>query len=393
MKIKNNLKKIITMFCMFVLILCGCENAQISYTPTNLTVASSEVKVIVNSIRDLNDIVTLRFEPKETTQRDVVWSTEENEIFSLSGSTITATKIGKAKVTATSVVNQELSTDVTISVYDPNLTSYNVSYISSEDFSISKIEKSYYEGEKVEFVIDVLNDNKEIELVKANENILEPNDDNKYSFIMPGSNVIINVSLKNIETNPDENPSDEPSDAPIVESSIAYEINFDLGTYKTARRLETKDAVFATFKSSIENINIITSIGEFDYIYGGGNGGRGDTAWYVGNMLKFGTTSVNGYITLALNVEVKGVKITGYVSDSTCKIRVGDASSSDWGEETMDNKTKLITCTDMMETTKDVVENNQVSTVEIDFESTRNLKISTTNKKPLYITSIEFLIA
>ena len=59
MKIKNNLKKIITMFCMFVLILCGCENAQISYTPTNLTVASSEVKVFVNSIRDLNDIVTL----------------------------------------------------------------------------------------------------------------------------------------------------------------------------------------------------------------------------------------------------------------------------------------------------------------------------------------------
>ena len=83
MKLKNKIKKIIALFTMILLVLCGCKQPTTEIAPTSLTVSSSEVKVIVNSIRDLNDIVTLRFEPKEATQRDVVWSAEENDVFTL----------------------------------------------------------------------------------------------------------------------------------------------------------------------------------------------------------------------------------------------------------------------------------------------------------------------
>ena len=151
MKLKNKIKKIVALFTMILLVLCGCKQPTTEITPTNLTVSSSEVKVIVNSIRDLNDIVTLRFEPKEATQRDVVWSAEENDVFTLEGSTLTAIKLGKAKVTATSVANNQLSTDVTINVYDPNAIAYTVTYEENEEYVISGLQNEYYEGEEVTF--------------------------------------------------------------------------------------------------------------------------------------------------------------------------------------------------------------------------------------------------
>ena len=109
-------------------------------------------------------------------------------------------------------------------------------------------------------------------------------------------------------------------------------------------------------------------------------------------MLKFGTTSVNGTLTLSLTGTVNCVKITGYVANQSCKIRVGDSSSSDWidGAAT-DGLTTLFTCSEMNVANAETVEAGAVVTITIYFESTSSLTIATTNKKPLYITAIEFL--
>ena len=56
-------------------------------------------------------------------------------------------------------------------------------------------------------------------------------------------------------------------------------------------------------------------------------------------MIKIGTGSNNGSITIDLNVRVSGVRITGYVHDSKCAIRVGDSDSTDWTDAQGDNKT------------------------------------------------------
>lgn len=459
-----NLRKILLILPILVIPLFGCNK---TVAPTKLTTSSSEVKVIVNSERDLNDIVTLRFEPRNTTNKKVTWSSEVNDIFTLTGSTIKANKIGTAMVTATSVVDESLKADIAIKVYNPNSVAHSVSINNGEGFTITGLQNEYKEGDEVIFTINVTDSTKEIEKVKANDDVLEPISETTYKFMMPDSDVTINVTMKAVETpkvatsvtlspaslylnvgeedkkiTANVKPIDTtdvptwsvsegqefvtitPTDNEVmvhavkegtakikvtynenvnaeclvtIDSSLSiqtqakYNVEYDLGTRKTAKLIETTDELFNVFKLDGENNGIINSIVEMNYIYGGGNGGRGETAWFSGNMIKFGTTSVNGNMTFALNALVNRVKITGYVSDNSSKIQIGDSGSTDWTEETNDNKTTLVTCSDMVEASKEVVEGNQVTTITIDFESTMNLKIATTNKKPIYITSIEFI--
>ena len=459
-----NLRKILLILPMLILPLVGCNK---TVAPTKLTTSSSEVKVIVNSERDLNDIVTLRFEPRNTSNKKVTWSSEVNDIFTLTGSTIKANKIGTAMVTATSVANENLKTDVAIRVYNPNSVAHTVSINQDSGFSVTGLQNIYKEGDEVTFTIHVTDSTKEIAKVEANDDVLEPISGTSYKFMMPDSDVIIKVTMKAVETpkvatsvtlspaslflnvgdgdkkiTANVKPIDT-TDVPTwsisegqefvtitptanevmvhavkegtakvkviynenvyaeclvtidsslnVQTRAKYNVEYDLGTRKTAKLIETTDELFNTFKLDGENSGIINSISEMNYIYGGGNGGRSETAWFSGNMLKFGTTSVNGNMTFALSAYVNRVIITGYVSDNSSKIQIGDSSSTDWTEETNDNKTTLVTCSDMVEASKEVVEGNQVTTITIDFESTMNLKIATTNKKPIYITSIEFI--
>lgn len=449
---------------MLILPLVGCNKM---VAPTKLTTSSSEVKVIVNSERDLNDIVTLRFEPRNTSNKKVTWSSEVNDIFTLTGSTIKANKIGTAMVTATSVANENLKTDVAIRVYNPNSVAHTVSINQDSGFSVTGLQNEYKEGDEVTFTVQVTDSTKEIAKVEANDDVLEPINGTSYRFVMPDSDVTIKVTMKTVETlkvatsvtlspaslflnvgdgdkkiTANVKPIDT-TDVPTwsisegqefvtitptanevmvhavkegiakikvaynenvyaeclvtIDSSLniqtraKYNVEYDLGTRKTAKLIETTDELFNVFKLDGENSGIINSISEMNYIYGGGNGGRSETAWFSGNMLKFGTTSVNGNMTFALSAYVNRVIITGYVSDNSSKIQIGDSSSTDWTEETNDNKTTLVTCSDMVEASKEVVEGNQVTTITIDFESTMNLKIATTNKKPIYITSIEFI--
>ncbi len=728
------IKKVLSFLLSFELLLTGCNNIDTIY-PTSLTSSKDEIKLIINSERDLNDIVTLRFEPKNTTNKEVIWSCKENDVFTLNGSKIKAIKEGIASVTATSVENNELSTNVNIKVYDPALIKYNVSINKNDSFEILGLEEKYAEGSEVSFSIKVTDTIKEIDIVKINDETINLISNNLYSFIMPNKDVTIDVTLKDnkkatsVSINPSkleltvgdeskivanvlptdttniptwevcegkdiisitpngnecqiyalasgnatvkvtynenvfancnitinkqnelvieqiptiidldisstytltptlkdntlgtfsysvednkiasvnekgiitgnsygttkvtivcneyqnvsftttinvinhgsiENPitvkeslaiaknickeagnitlqsiylkgkitstistkkftisdlEDEKaslevnnftlldgvenialndiilingfikndngtykvtsnnlvqiisnergmskvtiddndkviikvndeiitqeilikngelltfnvttidgyyiekvlvndielislgdnnysykvegnmnikviiSDSLIVREVVAkYNIKYDLGTRKTAKKLETTEELFTSLVPS--NDNLITSISQMELIYGGGNGGRQESAWYVGDIIKVGTTSINGSITFELSKKVNSIKIIGYVSDNACKIQVGDSLSLDWQDaENNDNKTTTTTCKNMIEATKEVMENKLASTIIIDFESTSSLKIATINKKVLYISSIEFMIS
>lgn len=161
-----------------------------------------------------------------------------------------------------------------------------------------------------------------------------------------------------------------------------YNVSYDLGTRVTAKKMETFEELFNSFVNTTSQSGIISSITEMNYIYGGANGGRGETSWYTEDIIKIGTTSVNGSMTINLNIEINYVKITGYVYDAAAKIQVGDSNDV--------SKATLYTCSNMTVANKDSVGNNQVSTMLITFDNTSSLKIETTNKKPIFITSIEF---
>ena len=257
--------------------------------------------------------------------------------------------------------------------------SYPVSITSSDAFTVGKLQSSYREGNEVTFTISVTDKTKQIESVTANGTVLTPTG-NAYKFTMPASEVFIEVTLKEKEV------VDYPT---ITEGSAHYNIVYDLGTRKTSKLLESTIDVLNTFQASTSN-NIILDVTSAEYIYGGGYGGSDPNKWYTGDMLKFGTTSVNGSLVLELSTPVNCIKITGYVSNASCAIRVGDSNSLDW-DGGSDGMTVTHTCSEMNVTTKEVVEGNQVVTITLYFEATTSLKIAVTNKKPLYITAIELI--
>lgn len=356
--------------------LVGCSSQETSYVPETLTIVEESIDLIIGSVRDLNDIVTLNFSPNYQYDRSVTWTTNETSVFTLTGSTITANKVGSGVVTATSALNPELSANVTINVYDPIHEKYSVT-VEGEGFTCVGLENEYYEESEVTFTISVTEENKEVKEVLMNGTILTPNEDT-YRFIMPSRNVKISVSLKKISTGADYVTS--------------YSISYDLGTRKTAKAIESNEELFNTFVPTEEGDGILDSVSSFELMYGGANGGRSETAWYRGDILKIGSTSVNGYFAMTLNEVISKVRITGYAYATATKIQVGDASSTDWSEDTNDNKTTLYTCDGLTVASLETVSANQETTIEVSFEPTQELKIATTNKKPIFITGIEFVL-
>ena len=258
---------------------------------------------------------------------------------------------------------------------------YSVSITQDEAYTISKLQSQYRESSEVSFVITVTDITKQIDTVTANGVVLTPTG-NTYKFKMPATDVVIEVTLKDRDINyPTTNLS-----------SALYNVVYDLGTRKTAKQLESTSDAFNALQFAGEGSGMIINVSYMEYIYGGGNGGSSDNKWYAGNMLKFGTTSVNGTLTLELNTLVNGVKITGYSTKTDAKIQIGDANSLDWVGET-DGKTIVHQCSDLTLTSKEAVEGNQTSTITLYFDATMTLQIATTNKKPIYITAIEFIAA
>lgn len=265
---------------------------------------------------------------------------------------------------------------------DITYDSYTVSVNNGEYFTISDLKQEYEEGSDVTFSINILDDTKEIDYVLMNGKNLYPIGKTTYKFTMPSENVSIQVELKKKEDKP-INPT---------QGSYVYNIEYTLPG-KTAKLLENSEDIYNTFNYIGNEQSILSSIVSHEYIYGGGRGGSGDTVWYAGDMLKFGTTSVNGYLTISLQCEVIGIIISGYTTNNAAQIRVGDSLSSDWTNDIADNKTSLVTCSEMSLSNKDNVETKNISSTTIYFASTNEVKIATTNKKPIYITSIEFIVA
>lgn len=178
---------------------------------------------------------------------------------------------------------------------------------------------------------------------------------------------------------------------PSLKTSVKYNLQ---GT--STAQIKTTDAAFSAFKLVGDGEGIISSVVQIEGVYGGGSGGSGENRWSSVDMLKFGTTSINGSITLMLNSPVSRVIITGYVHGDKCEIRVGDSNSTDWTDETDDNKTAYRSCSDMNVISKANIESGNVSAIELEFSSTSSLTIATVNAKstkyPLYITSIEFVL-
>ncbi|MCM1289573.1 MAG: hypothetical protein NC132_02840 [Corallococcus sp.] len=163
-------------------------------------------------------------------------------------------------------------------------------------------------------------------------------------------------------------------------------------------QIKTVENAFAALVPDGEGDGIVTAVSQISYVYGGGSGGStsSGTNWKSTDMIKLGTGSVTGSITFTLSAEVNRIKITGYVGNTKCEIRVGDGNSTDWTDDADDGKTTTHVCSDMKVIGKDALEEGQPLSIYVDFHSTSSVTIATINttstKYPLYITSIEFFL-
>lgn len=276
---------------------------------------------------------------------------------------------------------------------NPESASYSISVVNGAGFEVTGLNNEYTSGSEVSFTVNVTDSTKMIDKVKFNNTVLNPVNGNNYKFTMPRSNVTITVTLKDI-------PSGDVDDnvgggSTTITSNAKYNIKYDLGSKTQSVKITDTTTLFNVFELTNGEESIISSVEIFDDkpVYGGGYGGSGSTKWYSGDMLKFGTASVNGGIVFNLKAEISSVIITGYIHKDGSKIRIGDASSSDWTIPDSDNLTTLHTIDGTMTVaSKETVEANQTSTITIDFASTDQLRLETVNTRALYITSIEFVL-
>ena len=357
------------------LLLVGCGSNQPSgdtpkeVLPTSISVSPNSIDLLANTNSNLNDLITLSFEPSDTTNKSVSFTTESN-LFSINGTTISTGGVeGTGTVKITSLANSEVFANLTVNISEPEPEAYTVTYTCSEDYTVIGLKDSYVENESVSFTIEVTNETKEVSEVKADNIAITPVD-GTYSFTMPSYNVTIDITLVN-------------KTIPVTDTSIKYNISYDMGTRKTsyAFKNDEADLIKETFTVDGDKTNIINSVSSFEYIYGGGYGGSGDNAWLTGDVLKFGTTSVNGYLVLELSRPINLVTITGMVSANTCIVSVGDPANGE--------NTKTVTCSDMAIANKETVTNQSYTSFGVELEPTSSIKIDTTNKKVLYISSIE----
>ena len=269
-----------------------------------------------------------------------------------------------------------------------NYEKHTVSVTTDGAYELTGLKNEYQQKEVVSFSIVMKDNTKEVARVTANGNVLAPSGAT-YKFTMPDEDVQIQVTLK-----------DASAVIPPVEATkdYYYEIVYTLPG-KQPVKFESVSEAIATMQFSGKQENIISGVSNVTNVYGGGRGGSGENIWYDGDMLKLGTTSVTGSITIELTKKVKGVIITGYVTNANCHIRVGDSDSTVWSGEGDDGKTTLITAKDensMTVASKESVEAGATSTIQIYFDSTDSVTISTEKNGSkyyvLYITAIEFIV-
>lgn len=179
-----------------------------------------------------------------------------------------------------------------------------------------------------------------------------------------------------------------PSQIATNITQAKYNATYDLGGKKTAKALKTEEEILAALVFDGEGNDILTSISNFSYVYGGGYG----SGWSANDLIKIGTTSVNGSITFELSNMVNRVIISGYTYATNGVIRVGDSNSTDWLDTTTgDGNTTSYKCSTISVVGEDAVTHSNVSTFTLDISTTNSVRFDTTNKKPFFITSIEFI--
>ena len=326
---------------------------------TTIVYTKGKVKSISNTeivLSDLNDN-NLEIKIANYTVLNGVDALAQNDeiilrgLIKASGSNLTFDKIGDKTVEI--IKNTRGQSIVSLGKHD-NVTVK----VNGNAFTSSSLIKN---GETFTFSVEV-DEGYQIEKVTINKNALVGND-GVYSFEVLGNAEIAVYAY-------------DPSNPAMKYAK--YNIKFDMGTRKTSKELKTSEEIFTTFELDGEGDGILESVSDNTKIYGGG---YSSSSWIIGDVLKFGTQSVTGGVTLNLNTEINRVKITGYVQSTKCAINIGDASNM-----------KNVSCGSMNVTTKEVVEAKDTSTIIVDFESTRTLRIETSVASPLYITSIEFIV-
>ena len=266
---------------------------------------------------------------------------------------------------------------------------YKLTVNTDSAYTLTSVKDTYNERETVSFSVLMTDNTKEITKVTVNGKVLEASSGTTYKFSMLGEDVNVVITVKDKSVAP-----------PQIEATkdYYYDVVYTLPG-KTAVSFKEPAEAYNVIQFHGTKTNIISSVSAITNVYGGGRGGSGDNIWYAGNMLKLGTTSVTGSITLELTQKVKGVIITGYVTNNGCIIRAGDSSSTIWSGNGDDSKTTSVTAKDdyfMNVAGKDTVEANATSTIQINFESTNSVTISTEKNGSkyyvLYITAIEFIV-
>ena len=270
-----------------------------------------------------------------------------------------------------------------------NYETHTLTVNSDSAYQLASVKDEYKERETVSFSILMIDNSLEIAKVTLNGKILEPSSGTSYKFSMPGEDANIVITLKEKDSMP-----------PVIDATkdYYYDIVYQLPGKQAVKFNDTTEA-YDVIKFNGKEENILSGVSNITNIYGGGKGGSGDNTWYGSNMIKLGTTSVTGSITLELTQNVTGVIITGYVTNNGCNIRVGDSASTVWTGDGDDGKTTSVTAKDdyfMNVITKDILDANATSTIQINFESTNSVTISTEKNGSkyyvLYITSIEFIV-
>ena len=120
---------------VIALLLGGCNKTptDTNIYPVSITPSISELTLSTNTTYNLNELVSLSFNPSDTTNKDVMWSCETNDYFSISNSSITTNNVeGRGDIRVTSVSKSDVYATITVIVNSPVVedasTKYNISY-------------------------------------------------------------------------------------------------------------------------------------------------------------------------------------------------------------------------------------------------------------------------
>ena len=176
---------------------------------------------------DVGQTVTLTITPNEGYEIDLVKANDKV----LSGTTYSF-----------KLVEGENNVEVTFKAkaVEPEVE-YNITYAASEDYDVKELSATKAKkGQTVTFKVEVKNENKELDEVKANGTVLTAND-GVYSFVMGEADAVIEVTLKD----------------KAVEPEVEYNITYAASEDYTVTNLATKatKGTKVTFNIAINDEN------------------------------------------------------------------------------------------------------------------------------------------